>query len=86
MKLLVIRESYFLNIFILLFSLFVSWFCLLMGIAHLIEERNPNIPDSEYQKGVMICIGLCVIGVIFLVIAYASAKGILHKLKEKNKI
>lgn len=84
MKLPAIRESYFLNIFILLFSLFVSWFCLLMGIAHLIEERNPNIPDSEHQKGVMICIGLCVIGVIFLAIAYASAKGIFLKLKEKK--
>lgn len=85
MKLPVIRESYFLNITILLFSLFVSWFCLLFGIAHLVEGRNPNIPNSEHVIGVMICIGLCIIGVVFLWIAYASAKGILFKIKEKNK-
>ena len=85
MKLPVIRKSYFLNIFIFIFSLFVSVFSLLFGLAHLIEGRNPNIPDSEHQKGVMICIGLCVLGIIFLVIAYASVKGILFKLKEKNK-
>ena len=84
MKLLVIKESYFLNIFILMFSLFVSFFSLLFGLAHLIEGRNPNIPDLEHQKGVMICIGLCVIGVFFLAIAYASAKGIFIKLKEKK--
>ena len=70
---------------ILIFSIFVSVFSLLFGLAHLIEGRNPNIPDSEHKKGVMICIGLCVIGVIFLAIAYASVKGILFKLKEKNK-
>lgn len=84
MKLPVIRESYFLNIFILMFSLFVSFFSLLFGIAHLIEGRNPNIPDSEHQKGIMICIGLCVIGVIFLAIVFASIKGILFKLKKKK--
>lgn len=86
MKLPAIRESYFLNIFIFLFSLFVSWFCLLFGIAHLVEGRNPNIPESEHQKGVMICIGLCVLGVVFLWIAYASAKGILFKLKKSKKV
>lgn len=86
MKLPVIRESYFLNITILLFSLFVSWFCLLFGLAHLIEGRNPNIPNSEHIIGVMICIGLCIIGVVFLWIAIASIKGILFKLKEKNKL
>ena len=85
MKLPVIRESYFLNIFIFLFSLFVSCFSLLFGIAHLIEGRNPNIPESEHQKGVMICIGLCVIGVVFLWIAYAAAKGILSKLNNRKK-
>lgn len=84
MKLPVIRESYFLNIFILMFSLFVSFFSLLFGIAHLIEGRNPSIPDSEHHKGIMICIGLFVIGVIFLAIAFASVKGILFKLKKKK--
>ena len=84
MKLPVIRESYFLNIAILLFSLFVSFFSLLFGIAHLIEGRNPNIPNSEHVKGLMVCIVLFVMGVVFLLIAIASIKGILYKLKEKK--
>jgi hypothetical protein len=33
----------------------------------------------------MFCIGLCVLGVVFLLIAIASIKGILFKLKEKKQ-
>ena len=84
MKFPVIRESYFLNIFIVLFSLFVSWFCLVFGIAHLIDGRNPVIPNSEHTMGVLVCIGLCIIGIIFLVIAIAAIIGILHKLKKQK--
>lgn len=84
MKLPEIRESYFLNIVIVLFSLFVSWFCLVFGLAHLIEGRNTDIPNSEHTIGVLVCIGLCIIGVIFLVIAIAAIRGILHKLKSKK--
>ena len=82
MKLPVIRESYVLNIVILIFSLFVSWFTLLMGIAHLIEDRNPNIPYSEHIMGVIVCISLCFIGVLFLLIALAALKGILFKINK----
>ena len=82
MKFPVIRESYFLNIVILLFSLFISWFTLLFGLAHLIEGKNPNVPYSEHIKGFIFCIVLCVVGVIFLVVALASIKGILYKLKK----
>ena len=83
MKFPVIRESYFLNIFIVLFSLFVSWFCLLFGLAHLFEGGNPKIINLEHIAGIMFSIGLCVIGVIFLFIAYAAIRGILYKLKRK---
>ncbi len=87
MKLPVIRKSYFLNIVILLISLFISWFTLLFGIAHLIEGiikgRNPNIPYSENLLGFAVVITLCVVGVIFLVVALASIKGILYKLKRE---
>lgn len=84
MKLPVIRESYFLNIVILLVSLFVSWFTLLIGLAHIIEGRNPNVPYSEHIKGFTFCIILCIVGVIFLLIAIASIKGILYKIKNRH--
>lgn len=92
MKLPVIRESYFLNIMILIFSIFVSWFCLLFGFAHLIEGitqvnkgNDPNHPIGESLTGWIIVISLCIIGILFLFIAIAAIKGILFKLKEKNK-
>jgi len=88
MKFPVIRESYFLNVVILLVSLFVSWFTLLFGIAHLIEgifgAPNPNIPMVESIMGWIIVIGLCLVGVLFLVIAIASIKGIIYKLKNRH--
>jgi len=89
MKFPVIRESYFLNVIILLFSLFVSWFVLLFGIAHLIEavfgdEPKPDIPIVESTMGWTMIIGLCVVGLIFLLIAIASIKGIIYKIKNKQ--
>ncbi len=89
MKLPVIRESYILNIFILVFSLFVSWFSLLFGGAHLVEaiinpERDPDIPYYESIMGWIMIIGLCLAGVIFLLIAIASIKGIIYKIKKKR--
>jgi len=89
MKFPVIRESYFLNVVILLVSLFVSWFGLLFGIAHLIEgifgnDPNPDIPLIQSIMGWIIVIGLCVVGVIFLLIAIASIKGIIYKIKKKQ--
>jgi hypothetical protein len=84
MKFPVIRESYFLNIVILLFSLFISWFTLLFGLAHLIDGKNHNIPYSEHIKGVIFCIVLCLIGIVFLLIAFASIQGIIYKIKNKQ--
>ena len=83
MKLPIIRESYFINIVILIFSLFVSWFGFLFGIAHLIETDIHNLKLTDVV-GVIFCIFLCVLGVICLGVALASIKGILYKLKKKN--
>ena len=66
---------------ILIFSLFVSWFSLLMGLAHLIKGKNPDIPYVEHIMGVIICVGLCLVGIIFLLIAFASIQGIIYKIK-----
>ena len=87
MKLPVIRESYFLNTVILLISLFISWVTLLFGLAHLIEAAmNPELYKDEPQNvmGGIICIGLCLVGVVFLLIAIASLKGIIYKIKNKK--
>lgn len=88
MKFPVIRESYFINISILLFSLFIGYFSLLFGIAHFIEAidgNNLNIPYSESIMGWIMVISLCVMGIVFLLIAYASIKGILYKIKLNKK-
>ena len=89
MKFPVIRKSYFLNIVILLFSLFVSWFTLLFGLAPLLEPivggaHNPGIPYYEIILGWIIVVSLCVIGVLFLLIAFASIQGIIYKFKKKQ--
>lgn len=61
---------------------------LLFGIAHIIEatfgEGNPDIPESENIKGAIAVTSLCVIGVLFLLLAIASAKGINEKINKKN--
>ena len=86
MKLPLLRESYFLNIVILIISLFVSWTTLLFGLAHLIDGKNPNIPYTEHIVGVISCIVLCLIGIVSLLIAFASINGILYNLKRKTEL
>ena len=87
MKLPVIRESYFLNTVILLISLFVSFITLVFGSAHLIEAAmNPELYKDDPQNliGGIFCTGLCLVGVIFLLIAFASIKGIIYKIKKNQ--
>lgn len=88
MKLPITRTSFFLNLVIIIFSLFVSWFTLLMGSAHLIggiiEGRNPDLPYSEHILGVAFCVGLCLVGIVFLLIAIGSIRGIIYKNKAKQ--
>lgn len=85
MKFPVIRKSFFLNTVILIFSLFVSWFTLLMGSAHLIggitEGLDPALPLSETIMGIAFCVCLCLVGIAFLLIAFASIQGIIYKIK-----
>lgn len=81
MKLPIIRESYFMNIVILIFSLFVGFFSLLFGLANLI---NPEVSDEFLIQNTLICIALIIVGIICLVVAIASIKGILFKLKKKT--
>ncbi len=83
MKFLVIRESYLLNIVILLVSLFVSFFSFSFGIVNLI---SPDVSDDFLVQNTIVCIVLCIIGVAFLLIAIASIQGILYKYKINKKI
>ena len=79
MKIPTIKAPRFVNIFIVLFSGVIGSFSLLFGLAHLIEGRNHSIPYSEHLKGVLICVGLCVLGLICALIFYAAAKGLGNK-------
>ena len=85
MKFPTIRLPILVNVVIVLISAFISWFGLLFGIAHIFEGRNPDIPDSEHIKGVIAVTILCVIGIIFLVIAIAAIRGIIESYKEKKE-
>ena len=82
MKLPMIRESYFMNILILIGSLILSFFCLLFGLAHLVELNFDGF-NLDSAVGTAVCILLCVAGVVFLIITIAAVKGILYKLKKK---
>ncbi len=83
MKFPIIRESYFLNIVILVCSLFVSWFTLSFGIANLI---SPEVSEEYLFQNTIVCTILCVIGVAFLLIAFASIQGILYKIKNRSPV
>ncbi len=83
MKFPVIRESYFLNIVILVCSVFISGFTLLFGIANLI---NPEVSEEYLFQNTIVCTILCVIGVVFLLIAFASIQGILYKIKNRSPV
>lgn len=82
MKFPAIKAPLLVNILIAAISGFVSWFGLLFGIAHLIEERNPDIPESEHMKGVMMAILLTGLGFLFLLLAIAGLLGIIKTLKK----
>lgn len=86
MRLPILKTPILLNIVIIIISLFISFFGLLFGVAHLIEGRNPNIPNSEHLKGLAIVITLCVIGVIFLVLTIAAIRGIIYRVKQRRKL
>ncbi|WP_027137296.1 hypothetical protein [Gaetbulibacter saemankumensis] len=77
------------NIAILVLSGIISWFCLLMGFAHLfegihqiIEGRGPDIPLIESILGSIIVFYLCLVGIAAFIMAIASIKGILNNLQK----
>jgi len=78
-----IKAPIFVNIVIAVISLFISGFGLLFGIAHMFEGRNPDIPDSEHYLGVAMVTLLCLLGILFLILAIASIRGIIAKAKKK---
>lgn len=82
MKFPVIRESYFLNSIILLFSIFVSFFSFLFGIANLI---SPDVSDDLLIQNTIVCTVLCIIGAVFLMITIASFQGIIYNIRLKKK-
>jgi Na+/pantothenate symporter len=86
MKLPVIRESYFVNMAVLICCLVVSFFTLLFGLADLTELIvHPELYTSDQHiEGTIICIVLCLIGVFFFLIAIASILGIIYKIKNKK--
>jgi len=85
MKFPTIRLPIFVNLVIVLISSIISWFGLLFGIAHIIEGKNPDIPNSEHIKGMIAVTVLCMIGIIFLCIAIASIRGIIESYKKKKE-
>lgn len=78
MAFLVIKESNFTNVLIIVVSLFISTFSFLFGIANLI---GTEVSDEYLFLNTVVCIVLCIIGVSFLLIAIASFRGILFKNK-----
>lgn len=81
MKLPIIKESYFVNAVILVFSLFISWFGLLFGLAHLVEGRHPDTPMNEHLLGVAFCVALVIIGLAFGLLALACVRGMIYRYK-----
>ena len=79
MKIPALNAPRFVNILIVIVSGIIGGFSLLFGLAHLIEGRNPNIPDSEHFKGVMICLVLCLIGILCVFVFYSAVKGLGNK-------
>ena len=76
MKIPAIKAPRLVNIVIVILTGVIGGFSLLFGIAHLIEGRNPSVPNSEHIKGVIICIALCLIGLICALVFYAAVKGL----------
>lgn len=86
MKFPVIRESYFVNIVILICCLIISYFTLFFGLSHLIDAIvNPELYTSDQHiEGSLICVVLCLNGIFFLLIAFAAIKGIIYRYKNKK--
>jgi hypothetical protein len=65
-------------VIILTISLSISGFLLLFGVANLIK---PDVPDAYLIQNTWFCFLACSIGIAFLLLAIASIRGIVLKLK-----
>lgn len=74
MAFLEIRTTTIINVAILIVGLLVSGFLLLFGVANLI---NPDVPDAYLKQNTKVCLVVCIIGVVFLLLAIAAFRGIL---------
>lgn len=91
MKLPVLKAPIWLNVILITISVILGCFSLLFGIAHIIEGitgfiegGQSEIPITEQLLGWIIVIFLTVIGVVFLILAMASVKGINYMLNRKK--
>jgi len=80
MAFLEIRTSTTTNLAILIVGLLISGFLLLFGVANLI---NPDVPDAYLKQNSKTCLLVCIIGVVFLLLAISALRGIL--LRNKNE-
>ena len=81
MAFLEIRNSTITNLAILIVGLLISGFLLLFGVANLI---NPDVPDAYLKQNTKICLLVCIIGLVFLLLAIAALRGILLRKKSET--
>jgi len=81
MAFLEIRTSTITNLAILIVGLLISGFLLLFGVANLI---NPDVPDAYLKQNTKVCLLVCIIGVVFLLLAIAALRGILLRKKRET--
>jgi hypothetical protein len=82
MAFLEIRSSTAISVVIIIFGLFFSGLLLLFGIANLI---TPDVSDDYLTQNTVACLVACSIGVILLLVAIATFRGILHKKKSARR-
>ena len=86
-----LKTPLLLNIFILIISGIISVFTLLFGLAHLYEaifgsssqETVSSIPPGEMLLGGIMVSLLIIIGIVAMLAAVTSIKGIIHKFKRR---
>ncbi|WNH13624.1 hypothetical protein [Thalassobellus suaedae] len=80
-----LKTPVFLNVVILIISGIISWFALLMGIAHIIEGSssppNPDIPKIQAMIGWVVVMFLCIVGIVSLVITVAAILAIFKRYR-----
>jgi hypothetical protein len=73
-----IRILKVINIAIIIIGVVVGGFLLLFGVANLV---NPDVPDAYLPRNTKVCLVVCIIGILFLLLAIAAFRGILFVKK-----